>query len=87
MDPKQVMPKGLLRKRKRRLEGQGFKVTVSDMGDFKPNNLKKIQNLLIVTSTHGEGEPPDTAIAFYEFLHGKRAPKLDDLTFLCSIFR
>ena len=51
------------------------------MGDFKPNNLKKIQNLLIVTSTHGEGEPPDNAIAFYEFLHGKRAPKLDDLRF------
>ena len=52
------------------------------MSDFKPNNLKKIQNLLIVASTHGEGEPPDNAIGFHEFLHGKRAPKLDDLTFL-----
>ena len=72
---------GIAEKAKKTLEGQGFKVTVSDMGDFKPNNLKKIQNLLIVTSTHGEGEPPDTAIAFYEFLHGKRAPKLDDLRF------
>ena len=51
------------------------------MSDFKPNNLKKVQNLLIVVSTHGEGEPPDNAIAFHEFLHGKRAPKLDDLSF------
>jgi sulfite reductase (NADPH) flavoprotein alpha-component len=51
------------------------------MSDFKPNNLKKVQNLLIVASTHGEGDPPDTALSFHEFLHGRRAPKLDDLRF------
>ena len=32
-------------------------------------------------STHGEGDPPDNAISFHEFLHGKRAPKLEDLRF------
>jgi sulfite reductase (NADPH) flavoprotein alpha-component len=63
------------------LEAQGFQVTVSSMSDFKPNNLKKVQNLLIVASTHGEGEPPDNALSFHEFLYGKRAPKLDDLRF------
>lgn len=63
------------------LTGQGFQVTVSSMSDFKPNNLKKVQNLLIVVSTHGEGEPPDNALSFHEFLHGKRAPKLDSLRF------
>jgi sulfite reductase (NADPH) flavoprotein alpha-component len=51
------------------------------MSDFKPNNLKKVQNLLIVASTHGEGDPPDNALTFHEFLHGKRAPKLDNLRF------
>ena len=51
------------------------------MSDFKPNNLKKVQNLLIVVSTHGEGDPPDNALSFHEFLHGKRAPKLDNLRF------
>ncbi|SLL35476.1 Probable sulfite reductase [Mycobacteroides abscessus subsp. abscessus] len=61
-----------------RLKELGFNVTVQSMSDFKPNNLKKIQNLLIIVSTHGEGDPPDTAIAFHEFLHGKRAPKLQD---------
>lgn len=61
-----------------RLKERGFNVIVQSMSDFKPNNLKKIQNLLIIVSTHGEGDPPDTAIAFHEFLHGKRAPKLQD---------
>jgi sulfite reductase (NADPH) flavoprotein alpha-component len=63
------------------LEGQGFQVTVSSMSDFKPNNLKKVKNLLIVVSTHGEGDPPDNALSFHEFLHGKRAPKLEDFRF------
>ncbi|MFT0802821.1 assimilatory sulfite reductase (NADPH) flavoprotein subunit [Bacillus swezeyi] len=63
------------------LEGRGFQVTVSSMSDFKPNQLKKLKNLLIVVSTHGEGEPPDNALSFHEFLHGRRAPKLDDLRF------
>ena len=62
----------------KRLKEQGFETTVQSMSDFKPNNLKKISNLLIIVSTHGEGEPPDTAIAFHEFLHGKRAPKLEN---------
>ncbi|MBS2969089.1 assimilatory sulfite reductase (NADPH) flavoprotein subunit [Metabacillus sp. KIGAM252] len=63
------------------LEEKGFEVTVSSMNDFKPNQLKKIQNLLIVVSTHGEGDPPDNALSFHEFLHSKRAPKLEDLHF------
>lgn len=63
------------------LESRGFNVTVSSMNDFKPNQLKKVTNLLIVVSTHGEGDPPDNAIQFHEFLHGRRAPKLDDLRF------
>ncbi|ALC81227.1 assimilatory sulfite reductase (NADPH) flavoprotein subunit [Bacillus gobiensis] len=72
---------GLAENTGKKLEDRGFQVTVSSMSDFKPNNLKKIQNLLIVASTHGEGDPPDNALSFHEFLHGRRAPKLDDLRF------
>ena len=72
---------GVAEKARKTLEGLGFQVAFSSMSDFKPNNLKKLQNLLIVASTHGEGEPPDNAIGFHEFLYGKRAPKLDDLNF------
>lgn len=72
---------GLAEASGKKLEEKGFQVTVLSMNDFKNNQLKKVKNLLIVVSTHGEGDPPDNAIAFHEFLHGKRAPKLEDLCF------
>lgn len=73
--------KGLAQQLSRRLEGEGFQVATVSMGDLKPNQLKKLERLLVLVSTHGEGEPPDAAISFYEFLHSKRAPKLDGLEF------
>ncbi|RUS42642.1 assimilatory sulfite reductase (NADPH) flavoprotein subunit [Cohnella sp. AR92] len=63
------------------LKGQGFEVTLSAMNKYKTNNLKKAGHLFILASTHGEGDPPDNAISFYEFLHSKRAPKLDGIKF------
>lgn len=65
----------------RQLEEQGFQVTVSAMNGFKPNALKKTENLLLLVSTHGEGEPPDNARAFHEFIYSKRAPQLDHLSY------
>lgn len=65
----------------RKLEEQGFTVTVSAMNSFKPSGLKKLENLLLLVSTHGEGEPPDNARAFHEFLYSKRAPQLPQLRF------
>ncbi|WP_179037915.1 assimilatory sulfite reductase (NADPH) flavoprotein subunit [Paenibacillus sp. URB8-2] len=73
--------RGLAKKFAKRLEELGFKVVLSAMSDFKPNALKKVENLLILVSTHGEGEPPDNAISFYEFLHSKRAPELTSLSY------
>ncbi|MGG3031167.1 assimilatory sulfite reductase (NADPH) flavoprotein subunit [Bacillus stercoris] len=72
---------GLAENAGKQLEQSGFQVTVSSMSDFKPNQLKKVTNLLIVVSTHGEGDPPDNALSFHEFLHGRRAPKLENLRF------
>lgn len=72
---------GLAKKTAQHLEEKGFQVTLSSMSDFKPNNLKKIHNLLIIVSTHGEGDPPDNALSFHEYVHGRRAPKLDHLSF------
>lgn len=65
----------------RKLEAQGFQVTTMAMNSFKPNALKKVENLLLLVSTHGEGEPPDNARSFHEFLYSKRAPQLSHLRF------
>ncbi|MBY0223043.1 MULTISPECIES: assimilatory sulfite reductase (NADPH) flavoprotein subunit [Sporosarcina] len=64
-----------------KLKEQSFDVTIQSMSDFKPTTLKKLEHLLLVVSTHGEGDPPDTALPLYEFLHGRRAPKLDHLQY------
>ncbi|GMK44007.1 sulfite reductase [NADPH] flavoprotein alpha-component [Paenibacillus glycanilyticus] len=64
-----------------KLKAQGFDVTLSAMNKFKTNKLKEVGYLFILASTHGEGDPPDNALTFYEFLHGKRAPKLEGMKF------
>lgn len=64
-----------------KLEERGYKVALSAMNAFKTNELKNVRNLFIVVSTHGEGDPPDNARSFYDFLHGKRAPRLDGVRF------
>lgn len=72
---------GLAEKYAAALKAQHVEVTISSLGKFKATNLKKITNLLLIVSTHGEGDPPDQAIQFYEFLHSKRAPKLEHLQY------
>ncbi|MEX2416016.1 MAG: assimilatory sulfite reductase (NADPH) flavoprotein subunit [Paenibacillaceae bacterium] len=64
-----------------KLEERGLLVTLSSMSNFKTNTIKKVRNLLIVVSTHGEGDPPDNALPFYEFLFSKRAPRIEDLRY------
>jgi len=63
------------------IQDENNTVTVASTADFKVNNLKKLDHLFIVASTHGEGEPPDNAISFYEYLHSKRAPQLNDVKY------
>ncbi len=64
-----------------KLEEKNIKVKLSALDDFKTKDLKKVEDLLIISATHGEGEPPENAISFYEFLHSRKAPKLKGLRF------
>ncbi|KGX91810.1 assimilatory sulfite reductase (NADPH) flavoprotein subunit [Pontibacillus marinus] len=64
-----------------KLKQQDFDVTLSSLDDFKPKSIKKVEDLLILTSTHGDGDPPDNAMSFYDFLFSKRAPKLDGVRY------
>jgi sulfite reductase (NADPH) flavoprotein alpha-component len=55
---------------------RGLAPKVADMADYKVRGLKDEQDVLIIVSTHGEGDPPESARAFFEFVEGARAPKL-----------
>lgn len=44
---------------------RGFAATVLDMADVSVDQLANHANLLLITSTYGEGEPPDNAKAFH----------------------
>jgi len=59
----------------------GITAVLKNIADFKAKALKNETHLLIVASTNGEGEPPDDAIEFHEFLLGKKAPKLPNLSY------
>lgn len=65
----------------KKLQDKEYKVKLTPMDEFKPKDLKKVEDLLVITSTHGDGHPPDNALALYDFLHSKRAPQLDDVRF------
>ena len=64
-----------------RARAGGFPVTAVSLADFKPANLKRESLVTFVISTHGEGEPPDDAELFHEFLLSKKAPELSHLQF------
>ena len=59
----------------------GLDATVSDMGEYKSRRLREEQDLLLIASTYGEGDPPQPAVDFFEFLEGRKAPSLTGLRF------
>ena len=64
-----------------RIRKGGGAAEVFDMARYKTAALKREKLLFVVVSTQGEGEPPDSARRFYDFLHGGRAPSLEGARF------
>ena len=60
---------------------RGITAEVRDMNDYPARQLAQEQRLLVIVSTHGEGEPPIAAEELHQFLNGPRAPKLPNLRF------
>lgn len=63
------------------LSAKGAEAEVLNIKKYRPQNLKKEQRLVVVISTHGNGEPPDEARAFFKYINSDRAPKLDQLEY------
>ena len=60
---------------------RGIAAQVSDMAGYKPRRLKDEQDVLVIVSTHGEGDPPQSALDLFDFVEGPKAPKLGALRF------
>ena len=59
----------------------GFAARALDMADATPAQLASAQNLLVIASTWGEGDPPQRAADFHAALMADDAPRLDGLRY------
>lgn len=59
----------------------GLSSQLISVDKYKPRNLAKEKYLLIVISTQGEGEPPETAQELFRYLSAKKKPKLENLQY------
>lgn len=60
---------------------QGFAPVVAGLDDVAIEDLAKMQAVLIVISTYGEGEMPDNAQIFWDELTASTAPRMEQLNF------
>ncbi|MBL4575922.1 MAG: flavodoxin domain-containing protein, partial [Opitutaceae bacterium] len=59
----------------------GLAPKIIDLAEYPSEKLDEETHLVIITSTFGEGDPPDNAAAFHRFLHSDQAPKLNALSY------
>jgi sulfite reductase (NADPH) flavoprotein alpha-component len=63
------------------LQKQGINTELHAMDNFRPAALRKLKNVAFIISTHGEGDPPDESLSFFEYLESDRAPGFPELNY------
>ena len=69
-----------------RLLDSGFEIHLSCMADVKLDALAKMQYVLLMTSTFGDGDPPDNGQSFWQALKAESAPRLEGVQFALLAF-
>ncbi len=64
-----------------RLKDLGVEAGLKDMNQYKPAELEQEQILILVVSTHGEGDPPPAAEDLHAFIHSRKAAQLPNLKY------
>lgn len=72
---------GLAKKLFKTLKKGNFAPEVHDMASYDRSRLVAEKNLLIITSTYGDGEPPDSAAELHAWLMSDAAPSLEGVSF------
>lgn len=60
---------------------KNFETRVLPLNDFGKIDLAKESRLVVITSTWGDGDPPDNAVNFWAWLNSETAPRLESLNF------
>jgi sulfite reductase (NADPH) flavoprotein alpha-component len=60
---------------------RGIAAELVNMADFPSARLKRERYLVIVVSTHGEGDPPDDAMELHRYLTGRGRRSLESLSY------
>lgn len=63
------------------MTGGNFQPEVFDMAAYEASRLSQEKNVLVITSTYGDGEPPDNAADFVETLLSDSAPTMKGVKF------
>ncbi len=71
----------LSKKAAKQLKAANCEPTIIDMAELSPDDLKSVQHLLLITSTYGEGEPPDNAMSLHSALMADSAPSMEGLSY------
>lgn len=66
---------------KKQAAKKGFSAKAIDLGEVEPADISGEENLLVIASTWGEGDPPDRATGFYEKLSADGAPRMEKSRF------
>ncbi len=72
---------GLAKKASKEAAKRGFAPKLVDMAKYETVDLTKEKNVLVITSTYGDGDPPDNAQAFWNYLSADTAPPLAHLSY------
>ncbi len=73
--------KALAKQLTEKLTSLSIEVNLVSAAEYKFKDIAKETYFIIITSTQGEGEPPEEAIGLYKFLHSKKAPVLNHLRY------
>lgn len=72
---------GLGKKLCKALSAQGHSPALRSMAEVSPVDLSAARQLLIITSTYGDGEPPDNATSLHAALYAADAPDLSGVSY------
>ncbi len=71
----------LAKKFAKEAEKRGFAPAIRELNAIAPADLAKESRCVVITSTWGDGDPPDNAVNFWAKLSAETAPRLENLAF------